>query len=144
MTIINNIVQHLYEGYGISKYDISQVTEIPYKNIQNRSFNESQEDRFCRFYYDIELLHSILGNDDRSQTAGWFFSHFSQEIPYSPSEFYLQEGKKSLINIIISQNAVQYIKDNYPQYVQGQLTSTPSIAEDRNISINVKYKKFPA
>lgn len=144
MALIDNIFQHLYEGYGLSKSNISQSTGIPYKNIRNRSFNESQEDRFYKFYYDIELIHSILGNDDRTQTAGWFFSHVSKEIPYSPSDFYLQEGRKPVMDITISQNYVQYIKDNYPQYVRGKLTPTSSIAEDGNISINVKYQKFPA
>lgn len=144
MSLINNIFEQFYRGYGLSRSDIVKCTDIPYSNIRSRVLNKVQEERLYKFYYDIELIHSLLQNDDYVKTSGWFFSDISDDIPFSPADFYLQEGRKSVIDILISHDRQQYIKETYPQYVRGPIKFTTFVASDGELSISVNYEQFSA
>lgn len=144
MTLINNIFQDFYNEYGLSKSEIVKCTNIPYIHIRERKLDEYQEDKFYKFYYDLELYHSLLENNDKSQTSGWFFSPIDTDIPYSPADFYIREGRKSIVDIIIAKNCSQYVEKTYPQYVRGPATFQTQTAYDGERSIIVKYEQFSA
>ena len=144
MTLIDNIFQDLYNEYGLSKSEIVKCTNIPYAHIRERKLDEHQEDKFYKFYYDLELYHSLLENNDRSQTSGWFFSPIDKNIPYSPADFYIREGRKSIVDIIIAKDYSHHVKNAYPQYVRGPEKFQIQTLYDGERSIVVKYEQFSA
>lgn len=141
MSLINNIFAHFYDGYKLSKSDIVKYTGVPYHNIRNRVINPHQEEKLCTFYYDIELIHSLLRNTEYAETSQWFFSKLSENIPYSPADFYLREGIQSVINIIITSDSYDYIEQHYPQYIKKHLEfSLPN----KEFSLVMNYRQFSA
>ena len=132
-------LDQLLNEYRFSRTELAKIIRAEVDDLQHGIDNLTfeQENKLANFRFHIGVFNKLLGYEDASMTADWFFKPLDDNFICSPFDLYMKEGYSGVRDIFQADSPADHLRRFYPEYRKSNQVVVPVLLGDGRVVFSV-------